>query len=112
MHSITRLIRNTWAGRGYGTELLNWSCEYIFNVLGLHRCEIKLYAENIPALRCYEKVGFSLEGREKECRFVDGQWKDCLNMALLDHEWRDKQAKKLVAGFDVTKDTERSSRST
>jgi RimJ/RimL family protein N-acetyltransferase len=36
-----------------------------------------------PALRRYERMGFSLEGRRAECLFVDGQFIDELTMATI-----------------------------
>jgi len=80
-------------GRGYGTELLNWACDYTFNHLGFHRCELEVAADNIRALKCYEKVGFAIEGRQRESYFQSGKWKDRVLMAMLEWEWWEKQAK-------------------
>ena len=73
--------------KGFGTEVMKWSCDYMFNTLGLHRCELIVLAENVRAWKCYEKVGFKQEGRQRKVYFHQGQWKDIIQMALLEEEW-------------------------
>lgn len=77
-------------GRGYGTEVLNWTCDYVFKELALHRFELQTKADNARALKCYTKVGFVIEGRQKEAYWDRGVWKDLVSMALLEREWREK----------------------
>jgi RimJ/RimL family protein N-acetyltransferase len=40
-------------------------------------------AHNSRAIRLYERMGFSVEGRRAECLFVDGQFIDELTMAAI-----------------------------
>ncbi|KAK4547843.1 hypothetical protein LTR36_010562 [Oleoguttula mirabilis] len=77
--------------REYGAELLRWACDYMFNDLGLHRCELEVAADNVRAMKCYEKVGFVVEGRQREAYLARGVWKDHVLMAMLEREWREKQ---------------------
>lgn len=79
-------------GLGYGTEVLTWACDYMFNVLGLHRCGLIADAENARAIKCYEKIGFVHEGIQRSAFFSHGHWKDEVSMGLLEDEWRAKQA--------------------
>jgi RimJ/RimL family protein N-acetyltransferase len=86
------LLRQQDQGRGYGTEAVRRVLAYAFDELGLHRVSLRVLASNVRAIRCYEKCGFQLEGRERETVFLDGAWRDDLIMGLLSREFqrRDK----------------------
>jgi RimJ/RimL family protein N-acetyltransferase len=56
----------------------NWAREH-----GLHRLELTVMAHNHRAISLYERMGFSVEGRRKQCLIVDGQFVDELNMAAI-----------------------------
>jgi RimJ/RimL family protein N-acetyltransferase len=70
------------AGRGTGTELLRQAKAWAA-ARGLHRLELTVMARNARAIRLYERMGFSVEGRRSECLLVDGQFIDELTMATL-----------------------------
>ncbi|MEU8753793.1 GNAT family N-acetyltransferase [Streptomyces chartreusis] len=74
-------------GRGIGTEATRLIVGHGFGQLGLHRIQLEAYGHNPRALRVYEKVGFVVEGVRREADFRDGQWRDWVMMAVLDHEW-------------------------
>ncbi|MDF2981232.1 MAG: family acetyltransferase [Devosia sp.] len=80
------LLRLEDQGRGLGTEAVRRVLEYGFDELGLHRVSLRVLAGNIRAIRCYEKCGFQVEGRERETVFLDGAWRDDLIMGLLSRE--------------------------
>ena len=40
-------------------------------------------AHNTRAIRLYERMGFTVEGRRSECLLVDGTFVDELNMAAI-----------------------------
>src|SRR5689334_18381168 len=70
------------AGRGIGTGLLrharDWAAAH-----DLHRLELTVMAHNTRAIRLYERMGFSVEGRRAECLLIDGQFIDELTMAAI-----------------------------
>jgi RimJ/RimL family protein N-acetyltransferase len=70
------------AGRGTGTELLRQAKAWAA-ARGLHRLELTVMAHNTRAIRLYERMGFSVEGRRSECLLIDGRFIDELTMALL-----------------------------
>ncbi len=82
------LLRLADQGRGFGTEAVRRVLAYGFDELGLHRVSLRVLADNPKAIRCYEKCGFRVEGRERETVFLDGAWRDDLIMGLLSHEFR------------------------
>jgi RimJ/RimL family protein N-acetyltransferase len=49
---------------------------------GIERVELEVYASNIPAIKLYEKRGFSHEGVKRKARKLDGVFDDVLMMAL------------------------------
>jgi RimJ/RimL family protein N-acetyltransferase len=82
------LFEDEFLGRGYGTEALRLLVGYGFDVLNLHRIELKVYENNPRAARSYEKCGFRREGRLREARWWAGRWWEVDLYGLLDREWR------------------------
>lgn len=70
-------------GRGYGTEATRALTRWGLDVLNLHRVWLRVYEDNAAAIRCYEKVGFRLEGRLRQDAFRGGRYHDTLVMGLL-----------------------------
>jgi RimJ/RimL family protein N-acetyltransferase len=77
---------------GIGQEATRLIVEYAFERLNLHRVVLGVVAEHEPAVRCYEKVGFKIEGRAREDLFKDGEYKDRLWMGLLRSEYKREAA--------------------
>ncbi|MBA4181696.1 MAG: GNAT family N-acetyltransferase [Anaerolinea sp.] len=74
-------------GQGIGTEAVALAVRHAFEELDLHRLSIRVLASNTRAVRCYEKCGFKVEGRERESARVGDSWEDDLTMGLLREEW-------------------------
>ena len=74
--------KSRW-GQGYGTEATRALCRWGLRELNLHRIWLRVYEDNAPAIRSYEKVGFKLEGRLRQDRFREGRYLDTLVMGLL-----------------------------
>jgi len=72
-------------GRGYGTEALQILIRYAFEELGLEVLYLRVYADNLRAIRCYEKCGFEKKGR---VRFSSRGNGDLLLMILDRRRWR------------------------
>jgi RimJ/RimL family protein N-acetyltransferase len=70
-------------GKGYGTEAIRLVLAHAFGALGLHRIGLRVLAYNERAIRCYQKCGFVIEGRERESALVDGAWHDDVMMGIL-----------------------------
>ncbi|MCB5167750.1 GNAT family N-acetyltransferase [Streptomyces bambusae] len=74
-------------GRGLGTDAVRTLARHLVDDIGHHRLVIDPAADNLAAIRCYEKVGFRPVGvmRRYE-RGTDGTWHDGLLMDLLADE--------------------------
>jgi len=80
-------ILPAFQGRGYGRETTEWALDYAFRRAGLHRVRIRAFEWNTGALRLYEKIGFKLEGREREAFWHEGRWWDGVAFSMLEGEW-------------------------
>lgn len=79
-------------GQGLGTEAITLALDYGFDTLGLHRVELRCHASNARGVRCYERLGFALEGRQREAHFTQGAFEDVLLYGMLEGEWRIRRA--------------------
>ena len=75
-------------GKGAGAEATRLIVEYAFGRLNLNRVDLGVYAEHEAAVRCYEGVGFKIEGRMRQDFFHHGEYKDRLWMGLLRSEYK------------------------
>jgi RimJ/RimL family protein N-acetyltransferase len=73
--------------KGYGAEAMTLLLRHGFETLNLHRLALRVYAENVRAVRSYEKAGFVLEGRMREAVYKHGKYDDVLIMSVLRSEW-------------------------
>ena len=92
---ITIGEHDAW-GRGFGTEATTLMVAHAFDVLGLHRVGLSVFAFNERALRTYEKVGFRVEGRLREAIWRDERYWDEIQMGILAHEWRELQVRSIT----------------
>jgi RimJ/RimL family protein N-acetyltransferase len=77
--------------QGLGKDMLRTIVTYGFDYLNLHRIYLRVYAENHRAIRAYEQVGFTHEGRFREAYWRHGRWQDMLYMSILRPEWEERR---------------------
>jgi RimJ/RimL family protein N-acetyltransferase len=77
--------KSVW-GEGYGTDATRALARWGFEELNLRRIHLRVFEDNPRAIRCYEKVGFRVEGRLRQDRFHQGRYMDTLVMGLLREE--------------------------
>lgn len=73
-------------GHGWGREVAGLVLDHAFDVLGLHRVDLRVLAFNERAIRSYERSGFVVEGRERDSCLLDGEFYDDVIMGVLAHE--------------------------
>lgn len=73
--------------KGFGKDAIQMICNFAFFELGLHKIRLSVHANNIPAIRSYEAIGFKKEGIDREALFQDGTWLDVINYGILAQEW-------------------------
>jgi RimJ/RimL family protein N-acetyltransferase len=78
--------RDYWS-KGYGGEAMRLALGYAFHELNLERVSLEAFAENLRAIRSYEKNGFRLEGVQRQWEGRDGRRADVVSMGVLRDEW-------------------------
>lgn len=73
--------------QGIGQEALELMQRFAFRTLGLERLEIEVHMDNQPALHCYRRAGFVLEGVKRHAFFTDGRFADLGIMSILRDEY-------------------------
>jgi RimJ/RimL family protein N-acetyltransferase len=61
--------------------------DYAFMTLNLNRIQLHVCAENTPAIKIYERVGFQKEGVLRQAMFRKGNYVDFWVMGILRSDW-------------------------
>jgi ribosomal-protein-alanine N-acetyltransferase len=72
---------------GYGKEAVALVVEYVFRTFDIHGIGAAAYDFNAAFCGLLESLGFTKEGREREARFIDGEYRDAVQHGLLRREW-------------------------
>lgn len=76
------------AGKGIGTEAAKLAVAYARDVLKLHKLMLRVFADNIAAVKSYQNAGFLQEAYLRDEFLQNGQYRDLLLMAVLFEENR------------------------
>lgn len=88
--SVTLYIvigNKSYWGKGYGTDALITFIRFLFHQWNFHRISLDTWDGNVRAIKAYEKVGFKVEGRQREARYILGTYHDSILMGLLRTEF-------------------------
>lgn len=83
---ITILDPAYWS-KGYGSEATQLMVDYAFNTLNLNRIQLHVCAENLPAIKIYQRVGFQKEGVLRQAMYRKGDFVDFWVMGILKKDW-------------------------
>ena len=81
-------VDSRYWGNGYATEAARAILAFGFDTLRMHRIWAWCVAANSASARVLERIGMTLEGREREKELIKGTWHDSLIYAILEREWR------------------------
>jgi RimJ/RimL family protein N-acetyltransferase len=87
------LWTNKHLNQGYGTDIAHIILDFGFGTVGLQRIYLTCSAEDPRSVRCYQKAGYVLEGRQRHAHRRDGRLTDALMMSVLREEWEALQVK-------------------
>lgn len=97
LHSVNHADRNARLaigildearlGQGLGTEAMRLVAAHAFDTLNLHRLSLRVLEFNTRAIAAYRKLGFALEGRERQSARIGDSWHDDVIMGLLATEF-------------------------
>ena len=82
-----RLFKEDDCGKQVGTKAIKILCDYAFRDLGLVRVWLRVFADNVRAIRAYEKVGFVKEGIMNKAAFINGYFLDVIIMGKLNNDY-------------------------
>jgi RimJ/RimL family protein N-acetyltransferase len=88
-----QLYDEQFAGRGYVTEAVQLTVDYLFGAKKENRIQLVIVPENAASRRIAEKCGFALEGTARGAFFNDGRSQDVLLYSLLRSDprpWRQR----------------------
>lgn len=75
-------VAKAWRGQGIGRALMKTLLEFARTNAELQRLELSVFDRNQPAIRLYESLGFTLEGRRPKALRRGGVYMDELEMGL------------------------------
>lgn len=73
-------------GKGHGEDAVRALCQYAFSQMNLHRLWLECNPEFKNVVRCYEKVGFKIEGNLRDAYFRNGAFRNTCIMGILSSE--------------------------
>lgn len=82
--------RDMW-GKGIGTSAMYLILGFAFYELNLHRVYLQVFSFNERAIKLYEKMGFTHDGKFREAIYRDGRWHDTVIMSILKKEYLNKE---------------------
>jgi RimJ/RimL family protein N-acetyltransferase len=92
-----------WGG-GYGTDAVLLLLDYTFDFLDVRKAWLMTTSQNVRVHRQMDKLGFTLEGRQRESTFIDGAWADWMAYGMLHEEWPGRAALVTRLGLSARKD--------
>ena len=84
---ISLFIMREEQGKGYGSIALQAIIDYGFKRMNLYRLEAEVVDGNEVSGKMVKKMGFTEEGRLREAKFVNGEYRDILRYGLLRREY-------------------------
>lgn len=86
-------VAGPYQNKGYGTEMVNWALDWGFRHANLHSIHLGSVEYNKRAHRCYEKCGFTMDGRRRQCFWHDRKYWDLYYFSILEDEWDELRKK-------------------
>ncbi|HAX49887.1 MAG TPA: GNAT family protein [Ignavibacteria bacterium] len=87
--SLCRIFTDkNFRGKGIANHLISEVLYIAFEQLALTRVELNVYTFNLPAIKCYEKLGFKREGMRRKSTKYNNEYWDGYIYSLLKEEWK------------------------
>ena len=81
-------------GKGYCGKIIREILKVGFDELHLHRISLGVYQPNQAAIKCYQRVGFSIDGVLRDNRKVNDTYWSLVEMSILEDEWKEIKEKR------------------
>ena len=84
---LSLFIKPEYKGKKLGLKILEAMMEHAFGKLNFYRLEAEVIEYNERALKLVEMLGFTMEGRLRQAKYLDGKYYDILRFGILKHEF-------------------------
>ncbi|MEM1395315.1 MAG: ribosomal protein S5-alanine N-acetyltransferase [Cyanobacteria bacterium P01_D01_bin.116] len=74
-------------GKGYMTEALQASIDYVFEELKMHRIMANYMPHNQSSGNLLKRLGFVVEGYARDYLLINNHWQDHILTSLTNYEW-------------------------
>lgn len=75
-------------GKGLGQQIVNLLLDIVFSKLDKSKAELNVFDWNIEAIKCYEKVGFTINPNKKIDRQINSKSWTAINMTIDILKWQ------------------------
>lgn len=75
-------------GKGVCQGMIKATIKIGFEELGLHRISLGVYDINTAAIKCYQKCGFTIEGKSRDVLVHNDRFWSIIEMSMLEDEYR------------------------
>jgi len=89
------IISPGYRNKGLAQIMIENVLGFGFQEFGLNRIGLGVFDFNKPAIKCYKKLGFVLEGTLRESAKVGNSFWNCHMMSILRKEWHRKNSSQL-----------------
>ena len=87
------IFDNNSKGKGYTTEALSLTVNYLFSTKFMNRIQLKIAPDNEPSIKVALKCGFQFDGTRKQVIFNHGKHLDLNEYAILREDWENSKNK-------------------
>lgn len=84
---VSYWLDKNFSNQGLMTQALATLISFSFEEGSFHRIWLSISVNNEPSIALSKKLGFREEGRRKKELFIDGNWQDTIEMAILEEEY-------------------------
>jgi len=81
-------ISKEYEGKGIITRCCHVLIDYLFDVMKLNRIQINCSVENVRSRAVPERLGFRLEGIQRQAEFINGKFGDWAIYSMLKEDWK------------------------
>jgi len=85
--SLGILLHKKYWHKGIMQEALTYFLDYYFNKLNFNRIEAQTFVKNYPAIKLFEKMNFTNEGKLRQNFIINGKFEDSYLFSMLKSEF-------------------------
>lgn len=84
---VSWIVDKSHQKKGWGKKIVKAGTAFCFQILGAHRVECEILANNLPSMKCAVNAGYQHEGTKRQSVFKLGDRLDSHIFGVLVHEF-------------------------